>query len=335
MKGLNFLEKLLFLVNSLLATLLVITYLVPYINPINLPSLAVLSLGYPALVSINIVFIILWVLKLKKQFLLSTIVVLCGIQHLQALFSFHKNENISKNEITVLSYNVRQFNRFNWIKSTNVKDELSTFINNQNADIVCFQEFSNSKGVIIDLPKIIDRRRGAIGLAIFSKHPVIASGSFDCKNTVNNIIYADLKIKSKIIRVYNLHLQSFGLDLTKDNYGSSDKEALLKKYKKVFKHQAQQVTELQEHLKKCPYPSIIAGDFNNTAFSWNYKQLTKNHKDAFVEAGSGFGKSYNHKIPFRIDFILPSNNMIVNSFTTFKTKLSDHFPIMTKINLTD
>ncbi|NIJ45096.1 endonuclease/exonuclease/phosphatase (EEP) superfamily protein YafD [Wenyingzhuangia heitensis] len=333
MKRLNILDKFLFFTNSLVAALLIISYIIPYINPINYPSIAILSLTYPSLLILNLVFIILWIVKLKKQFLLSVIVIAIGFSHTKALFSFAKKEIKNKNDITLISYNVRQFNRYKWIKDRNIKKDISNFINQQQADIVCMQEFSNTKNISIKLTKAIEKKNQSSGLVIYSNYPVVNSGSFDFKNTSNDIIYADLKIDKKIIRIYNIHLQSFSLDTQKEHYGSKNNEALFLRFKDVFKKQSEQILQLKKHIKACPYPTILAGDFNNTAFSWNYKQLMETHKDAFVEAGKGFGKSYDYFIPFRIDFILPSNNMAVNSFTSFSSKMSDHFPIMARINL--
>ena len=49
------------------------------------------------------------------------------------------DENIEKN-VKVLSYNVRLFNNYNWIK--NIKpDTIYNYLNNKKADIVCLQEF--------------------------------------------------------------------------------------------------------------------------------------------------------------------------------------------------
>ncbi|NJB83379.1 endonuclease/exonuclease/phosphatase family protein [Wenyingzhuangia aestuarii] len=331
MKRLHFLDKMLFIINSFVASLLIITYVIPYINPIHYPSVAILSLAYPSLLIANLIFVVLWIVKLKKQFLLSVIVIAIGFQHTKALFSFGKKEVTHKDDFTLFSYNVRQFNRFNWIKSPTIKQDICDFVNNQSPDILCIQEHKHDKNVSFKLPKIYHHKKS--DLVIYSKFPIVNKGNFLFKKDGNNIIFVDLKINKKIIRVYNVHLQSFRLDTQKEHYGNQNNEALFKRFKDVFKEQAKQVTLLKEHIKKCPYPTIIAGDFNNTAFSWNYKQLMENHKDAFVEAGIGFGKSYNYFIPFRIDFILPSNKMTVNSFTSFKDKMSDHFPIMARINL--
>jgi len=46
------------------------------------------------------------------------------------------------------------------------------------------------------------------GQAIFSKFPIVKSGSIEFPNTANNAIYADIVKGSDTIRIYNVHLQS-------------------------------------------------------------------------------------------------------------------------------
>lgn len=333
MKRLNFLEKILLFGNSIAIALLLLAYLIPYIDPEKLNKIAVFSLGYPIIVLINVFFVLLWLLKLKLHFLLSLLVICLGYSHTKALFSFHKKNSTSSDEIKVLSYNVRQFNRFNWIKSPNIKQQICDFINNQNADVVCLQEYVPSKSAHINLKYKYTKQRGNNGIVIFSKYKILKTGSLNYKKTNNNTIYVDLQVDDRIIRVYSSHLESFRLETQKEMYGKNNKIALLKRFSKVFKRQANQIKVLKEHIKNCKYPTILTGDFNNTAFSWNYKQLTQTHKDAFVEAGNGFGQTYRHFLPFRIDFILAQKNMKVHQFKTFDVKLSDHFPILAHINI--
>ena len=86
------------------------------------------------------------------------------------------------------------------------------------------------------------------------------------------------------------------------------------------------------HEKKWSGKKIVCGDFNNTSYSWVYSEIKKNKKDAYTESGKGFGKTFDYWFPMRIDFILTDEDAIINKFTTFSDKHSDHFPIQAKIN---
>ena len=64
-----------------------------------------------------------------------------------------------------------------------------------------------------------------------------------------------------------------------------------------------------------------------------YRKIKSNKKDAFIEAGEGFGKTFNYWFPMRIDFILTSTDIEINKFKTFDEKYSDHFPIQANLLL--
>ena len=87
------------------------------------------------------------------------------------------------------------------------------------------------------------------------------------------------------------------------------------------------------HKNQCDFPVIICGDMNNSAYSYVYRSIKGKLNDAFEEAGSGFGNTYNFKYyPARIDYIFSDTRMKVKSFETFPDFVnSDHYPIMTRL----
>lgn len=78
MKKLSLIDKLVFFINSLVATLLLLSYIVPYISPKTIPQIAVVSLAVPILIISNTIFLIYWILKLKKQCVISAAVLGIG-----------------------------------------------------------------------------------------------------------------------------------------------------------------------------------------------------------------------------------------------------------------
>ncbi|MGB1283617.1 MAG: endonuclease/exonuclease/phosphatase family protein, partial [Polaribacter sp.] len=170
------------------------------------------------------------------------------------------------------------------------------------------------------------------GLAIYSKYKIINSGSLDLENSSNNIIFVDIVKQKDTIRVYNLHLESLKINPNKENFGQENSEKLLKRLENSFKKQAHQTKKFLAHEQQWKGKKIVCGDFNNTSYSWVYNQISKNKKDAFVEAGKGFGKTFNYWFPMRIDFIFMDETLKVNQFKTFSVEYSDHFPIQARIN---
>jgi endonuclease/exonuclease/phosphatase family metal-dependent hydrolase len=335
LKKLSVINKIIYLLNSLLATILLLSYLLPFVSPKNIPSFAILSLFVPVLTIINILFIIYWIIQLKKYFLLSTIILIIGWFFSTPLYKVTSNKSSLNDDVKVMSYNVRMFNHWKWIDDQNISKKISDFVSEQSPDILLFQEYYSLEKQHFSYPyKYIKTKtkKGKVALAIYSKFPIINQGSLDLKNTSNNIIFADIVRENDTIRVYNLHLQSLEINTSKVNFGQENSEKLITRLKERFKKQAEQTEVFLAHEKEWKGKKIIAGDFNNSSYSWVYNQISKNKKDTFIEAGKGFGKTYNYWFPMRIDFIFSDEGAIINQFKSFSKKYSDHYPILARIN---
>ncbi len=335
MKKLSFIHKIVYIVNSLMATLLLLSYLLPYISPKLFPSFAILSLLVPILILINIAFVLYWLVSLKKQFLLSTIILTIGWFIIPNIYKFTGNSSSLNDDLKVMSYNVRLFNFWNWTDDKNTSRLIKDFIIDASPDILLIQENYDKQKNNLNYPHSYIKsnfKSKKVGLAIFSKFPIINKGSLNFKNTSNDIIFVDIVRKKDTIRIYNFHLQSLHLRPEQENFGQENSSKLIARLKEGFIKQAAQTELFLAHEKKWKGKKIIGGDFNNTSYSWVYKQISKNKKDAFIESGTGFGKTFDYWFPMRIDFILTDENAIINNFTTFSEKNSDHFPIQAKIN---
>jgi endonuclease/exonuclease/phosphatase family metal-dependent hydrolase len=333
-KKLSFLNKIIFIINSLLAACLLLSYLLPYISPNTAAIFAILSLLVPILIIINIVFVLFWLLKLKKQLLLSAFVLVLGWFFTPPLYKLTSTASSLNDDLKVMSYNVRMFNHWKWIDEDSIPQKINKFVVEKSPDILLFQEYYKleKQQFLYPYKYVKTKNNASIGLAIYSKFPIINKGSLDLENTSNNIIFADIVRKKDTIRVYNLHLQSLQLKTDKENFGQENSEKLIARLKEGFKKQATQTELFLEHEKKWKGKIIVAGDFNNTSYSWLYNQILTDKKDAFIEAGQGFGKTFTYWFPMRIDFILTDKNAIVNQFHSFSEKNSDHYPILAKIN---
>lgn len=338
MKKLSFINKLLVVVNSIVAAISLVSFLSYFISPNTISLVSFIGLSIPFLLIFNILFIIYWAICLKKQFLISTIVLLIGIQYVTKLYSFSEKKVLLTDDIKIMSYNVRMFNLYNWIENEGVDQSIYEFINNQKPDILCIQEFNPKAKLGFNFPyKYIKRseKNGQFGHAIFSKYRIINSESLNFSNSGNNTIFADIVKNKDTFRVYNVHLESLKINPKNENFNQEISEKLRIRLENSFKKQANQAELIIQHQKQSNFKSIICGDFNNTAFSYVYKQLKRDKNDAFEIAGQGFGKTYDLQFPLRIDFILTDKNITVNNFKTFNIDYSDHYPIMARINFTN
>ena len=150
MKNLNFIDKLLYFVNSILAILLLFSFLLQFIKPSLFPYLSFMSLSVPILLIINLLFFIYWLVKLKKQFILSLFVLLIGYNQVLSFFKLSDNlERVSPDTISVMSYNVRLFNLYNWIDS-DVENDIISFIGSQEPDVINMQEYRSTERFSLD-----------------------------------------------------------------------------------------------------------------------------------------------------------------------------------------
>ena len=345
MKNLSRFNKVMYFFNIVLTVLTFLAYVLPFLAPKFFPFLSVLTLVLPLFLIVNGLFFIYWILQLKRQMILSGIVLVLGITFVNKFYKFSSTEQLrEEKDFVVMSYNVRLFNLFQWIERESVKDEMKSFIDEQNPDILCIQEYSETANVDLRVYKhkfiFMQGNKIRTGQAIFSKFPIIDQGNIEFPESDNLIVYADIRKGSDTIRVYNMHLQSIKIspDVSEmqehvETIDQQKSQMVFKRIGQAFTKQQLQAEILMKHKKECNYPMIICGDMNNSAFSYVYRSIKGNLNDCFEEAGKGFGETYNFKYyPARIDYIFADKSMKVKSFQNFpQFKNSDHYPIVTRL----
>lgn len=330
MKNLSLFEKLFFVLNSIFSTLLIFSIFFAYVKPSLIQNFSLFTLLTPIFSFINLFFLFFWIISLKKQFLLSFVCLLISFKSMAKSFTIsNSSPEFSENKLSILSYNVRMFNVYNWISDEDISNKISIFLSGQNPDIICLQEFYDKNFELKKYPYKFKFTRGdktKYGQVIYSKHPIINKGEINFKSKSNSAIYADLKLKKDTIRIYNIHLESFSFDKSVDI--TQHNEKIISDISNTFITQQNQVEKIISNIKQCNYRYIITGDFNNTAHSYVYNKLITGLKDSFSEKGDGFGTTFSYKkIPFRIDYILIPKDYKVNNFKTYDVNFSDHKPI--------
>lgn len=345
MKNLNWFNKLIFFLNIVLTVLTFVAYILPFLAPKLFPILSVLTLFLPLMLILNVLFFGYWLMQLKKQMLLSGLVLLLGITFITKFYKFSDNQlPEEEEEFSVMTYNVRLFNLYDWIPQTNVSQNIASFIKEHNPDILCLQEYSHKNDIDFRLYKykyiFVEGKNTKLGQAIFSKYPIVNEGVIPFPNSTNNAVFADIKRGKDTLRVYSVHLQSIKItpdvhEIDENIQGVSQNQSkrMFKRISSAFKTQQQQAEILKKHKLECNYPILICGDLNNSAFSFVYRSVKGDLQDAFEESGSGFGKTYNFKYyPARIDYVFVDKKFTVKQFTTFSEFVnSDHYPIVSRL----
>jgi len=337
------------------------------IDPRTNVLFAYFALAYSYSLFVCILLLIWWTLKKRWAFpLLLIFIIAIGYKTIHATFGFGGEEGDSEKKaagtIRVMTYNVHSFKLFGESNTSPVKEKMLKIVQDQNPDVICFQEFyTRRKGIfntIDSLKKILkmdnyyfhpaeENDYEAFGLAVFSKYPIKAKGNivFDAFGD-NTSIYTDLDVDGRPLRIFNVHFQSISFkpqdyqfldQLTKKTrgklYGS---KRILYMLRRAFVKRSEQVDIMKKEMGKCQTPYLIAGDFNDTPASYAVNQVTKDLNNSFIKKGSGFGKTYNGKFPnFQIDYIATSKDFEILNYHITKAKLSDHFPVRTDIKFTD
>jgi endonuclease/exonuclease/phosphatase family metal-dependent hydrolase len=314
--------------------LLAISFVIPYLAPHSFPNISLASLIVSPLILINILFLIYWALRKWKRAILTGLVLFIAYLHFGPFLEFSSEGDASKyrENLTLLSYNVRLFNAYEKdVDTVEVSKVISEMIENNNPDVIAIQEYYHPNSAdFSDYPYQFIHFHGEniLGHGIFSKYPIVKKGAFDFPKTYNNSIYADIVKGEDTIRVYNLHLQSLGIKPNVEYLQEGDKERIRQRMSGNFEKQETQVKEILSHKAISPYPVLMSGDLNNTSFSYIYRRIKSDMKDSYLERGNGIGTTFKFdSYPMRIDYIFASKNFDVISFKTLETSFSDHMPI--------
>lgn len=334
MKKLGLIDKLIFLINSVFALCLLLSLLVPYIPPQKFPFPALLSLVVSPLLLINVLFFLFWLLRVKRQLLLSLFVlIVCAVQFNSFYqLDFGSAPVLNDHHLKVMNYNVRLFNIYDWIKDEDIPLQISRFIADTDPDVISFQEYSGNKEVnLTAYPHSyihLVKQKPEFGQAIYSKYPIVNQGSLGFKDTSNNAIFIDIKKGNDTIRIYNIHLESMQVHESDVDFDQETSKRLLRRMAQSFQKQQSQAEVILKHSNTTNHNTIMMADLNNTAFSYVYQKIKGTKKDAFAERGKGLGSTFKFKkIPLRIDFILADPTFTINEFKTHSEGFSDHFAI--------
>ena len=324
--------------------LFLVSTLAGHVRPSFAVWVSLLSYGYVPLLLANIAFILLWLFFSSKYFLVSLVAIILRYSFIPLYYQIGGNDVVTdERNFSILTFNVHRFladdacvNTIDLAKETM-------------PGVICFQEFvaKPAKVNIYDtLRRIgysynhshIRKKKLPHGTALFSKYPIIAGGVID--STRN--IYADIKIASDTLRIYNVHLSSYMLDeedhdeMMRIKHGDVSENSMktLEKFKSTSLKHEEEIDRLMEHMKLSPYKTIVCGDFNDTPASYTYQRLSNMYIDAYVEKGNGLSTTYNGVFPaFRIDYVLHDNALVADSYKRMKVNISDHYPVLVSLKL--
>ena len=358
MKPVKLIHSLIATLNILFALLFIVASFSDSVSPNKSVIFSYLGLFFPVFFIINFCFLLFW-LFVRKWVLFF--VILCSffvcwkpIKHYTPFHPFPVDVS-GKNVLKILTYNVMAFGYQN--HTPDKPNEIIQYISNSGADIVCLQEYM--VGTLANfltrekveqalhmypyqyIEPLVQRNRYSIGLAIFSKYPILHSRKIRYDSTFNGSTIHEIDVNGKTLMVVNNHLESFKLTM-EDRSRYADfiinmnaetfdglKETVQQKLGTAFLIRAEQAEIVAEEIQKLKGDYlIICGDFNDTPISYAYQTVKGSMVDAFAESGNGLGTTCNQNyFWFRIDHIIHSPNMKAYNAMVDTISVSDHYPM--------
>ncbi len=341
------------LANIFFVLLYVLGVLSTIVSPQSLLYISYFGLFFPFIVAVNIFFIVFWMIKRRRYWLISLCLIVCTFYHANNVFTipFGRLSKKSYNtEVKLLSYNISS------LSGVKKFDDFIDFIDSVSPDIVCFQEFGfyqndrNKNRLKNAMKKRFpfshiwyknQTKNYSWGVATFSKYPIIKKKKIDYESLYNISIYSDIVINSDTIRLINNHLESNKFTLSDikqyrslDDNLSSDNikniSALLsRKMSKAYKIRASQAIIVRKEIDQSPYKTVVCGDFNDVVESYVYHKIKGNLRDVFTATSWGYRYSFRKNYMFvGIDHILIDKDLIPISLHIEPKTFSDHYPLI-------
>lgn len=223
-----------------------------YINPNSFWQLSFIGFAFPVVLLINVFFLLFW-LTLRKRFaFIPLIAILLCWKFILSTFAIHKPSEANEQGIKLMTWNVKNFDLYNWSHNMETRRRMMDLIRKENPDILCMQEFYNNNQLFHNLNYIRDSlgykysyfhpavelykltkfktpkngwQDGLLdqqwGVVTFSKFPITDTGRIAFNGGLaNECVFTDININGKPVRLYNVHFQSIHLGY--DDYATLD-----------------------------------------------------------------------------------------------------------------
>ncbi len=341
------------LVSLVASTALLLTLLSPIVDPSVSWVFPVLGLIAPAVYVVNLILALYWIITWRWVYALPMVALLLfGVSSISLFVNMEVSKDYGLDNYNkmpkVMSYNVRRFINDDQQWSTK---EVGLYIESQNPDIICLQEYvPNAKGLSTEIEERLKdyTKAGFNTLAIYSRYPIIKKEDIFARDTneMRRSMWADIVIKKDTIRVFNNHLHSTTIKAEDNEYLTSrqmvsdtlrkDKiKDMLVRFSHGSVERNKQVDTIANVIAQSPYQVVVCGDFNDTPISHTYNVMSHGLKDSFQQSGKGFSYTYRgfYNI-LRIDYILVSDQITPhNYFVDEGCILSDHLPVIANIEI--
>ena len=320
------------------------------VTPVGNTARSMLVYVLPLLIVANLLLAIYWLVRRRWIFLaIPVITVACCIPYIGTLYQpgfLHSHEDASKNGLKIATYNVAMFNRET---SGFMAQDILAEMRRENVDVLCLQEYNDISGDKKNSDSYKDyfpyMATGREDMVIYSRYPITQSKKLLFEDTNNSAMWADIDVKGIEFRVFNVHLETTGINRTlhkagkmmaqnQDISNSRILNAIYGNYMMGMYFRSGQAIQIANEKANSKFPVILCGDFNDVPYSFVYNTMLGNMVDGFKECGHGFMYTYRGgKKAVRIDYIFHDQDIKGVDYYRSDLSYSDHYPVFMKVAL--
>ena len=293
---------------------------------------ATLALLMPVVLLANVVALVWWAVRRKWIVLLMPLVALVlNLGYISAMVQLPDfKDSGDPHDIRIATLNVNGFRRLGSMPAT--ARAIAGMVNREQVDVLCLQEFMDSREFPADsIGKVFARRMPYFlhegGAALASRYPVLDHKYVRFADTSNDYLRADLLVGGDTVRLFAVHLQTSGIAQLRHRFRKDyDRDA------PVEQILGELVGEIRAEMDASPYPVILAGDFNDTPSSYTYRTMKGDMTDGFRDSGSGYGGTFRYLGGvLRIDYIFYDDAFEGIRYYMPQEDVSDHKAVVAEL----
>lgn len=313
------------------------------------------GLLFPFWIVGNLFFIVFWGLRRRKYAFMSLLLLLVSFRACNNTITLPlaRNTNPDSTQVSLLTYNISCY------AGDSEFTRITRYLLEQDADIVCLQEFGFYKNGKTRQDKIFKKmgkqypyrhvwyknQQGSRwwGVATFSKFPIVNKKKIEYTSDYNISVYSDIVVRGDTLRVINNHLESNRLTMRDvRNYENLSKvpnsqalKAVTKKFSakfgQAYRIRARQARIVADVIDLSPYKVVVCGDFNDVPQSYAYHTIRRQRdglRDVRIALHWFYAYTYNRYGMYAcIDHVLIDRCFIPTTYRIDHVPYSDHYPV--------